>query len=302
MKYRPVPFLLLSTLAALPAQSPPPAPRAPVLNVFEVRDLLQTSPGAEAAPQLDAAGQALGELLRRFLPDAETNPPLELRAVRGALITRLDPEQAQWLERVLARQREAATSIVHVEARAVAGLRADHPLLGEDSAPRALDGEQAVAELLRSLQAESGVRLLPAQRLDLTPCTPAQVESLKHVSYLKEWHVQRGVEPGNRTILDPVVDVARAGTILRGTALLLPDGRVGLELGFTLIDLELPIRTGTIRLEGQTLEIGHPRATTTRIDASVTLPLRRTLLLSTPRAQDRGTLLLVTVTGIDPPR
>lgn len=283
---------------------PPPEQRARQVQVFDVRDLVLPAPELTEAGAVTAAGQQqLVALLSAFLPrGAEPLPDAgALRLTRGSLVTQLDAEQTEWVDRVLALQREAGATLIQLEAVAIAGIPPDHELLAERGAPRALAADESAAALLAALGRVPGVRSLPPLQLALVPCTPGNAQALQHVSYIKAWDVEHGVQPGNRTILDPVIDVVRGGTTLDGSALLLPDHTVGLEVSFSLIDLRLPIPSSKVVLEGHELEIGTPQAPTTKIAATVALPVGRTILLSTPRGQAPGVLLLLTVKSLQRP-
>jgi hypothetical protein len=284
-----------------PADAPPPAGLQAM--VFDIRDLVALRGGHVDRNDVGTlpATEALLALLRAFLPRQQGLGPNALRPVRGMLIAQLDHEQTDWLRATLDRQRDGVATVVRIEARAIAGLPAGHQALAGCETPRALADAAAVTELMASVVKVPGIRLLPAIQLALVPCAPGQAESLVHVSYIKEWVLQRGVQPGNRTILDPVIDVARGGTILRGQALLLGEQLVGLEVGFTLLDLQQPIPSRKISVEGQELEVGVPSASTTRIDATLTLPVGRTVVIGTPKGQQPGALLLLAVTAVEPP-
>lgn len=287
----PVLVLLLAATSAT-AQDIREAPRPGThLKVYDVRDLLALPGGDE-----EEAGASLIEMLRTFLPEGATPAGGAIRFVRGGSIAAvLEDDRHQWLQDVLEWQRRAARQRVEVTVRVLTTTPAKAKELGLGTQPVLLTGADEGTAFLRRAQKDAGAGLVT---LGPVPCHPLQkkeVAAVRQVSYVSGYQVHHRVEPRAATLLDPVVDVVQDGTRVELRPLVMGDGRIGLWLELTRMDLEEPIPSRQIEI-GPTrtkVEIAEPRVTSFSVESALTARTAGTVVLPLPQRDGVQLVLLL---------
>jgi hypothetical protein len=233
----------------------------------------------EAQPADEMRGFAtvkeIEELATRFC-----QPPVDPQWERiqadesGWLVGYLRPEQHEWLARFLQLQADAERRwMAQLESHWFTLPDREAASLVLDGSARLLGDEAEVASLLAELERRSGEsRVSP--RLSAFPGQRAELSVLNEVSYVKEYRLEI-VEPGNREIADPVVDVIQEGHWMELRALQTGDGSYGLRLSCSSAEVERPIPTRRCKLSPASsaeVEIAMPQVLTAKVDATVLVP------------------------------
>jgi hypothetical protein len=289
-----------------PIQGTPVLGQGGSLVLYDVRDLVDPSrrPGMEEASDAAAAdafrrnAENLAEVAGTFLEPPLEGPAQELRALQsGSIAAVLAPEQHLWLQAFLDQQRRDPDELVQTEIRfvkvapeavhRVGLLPADVPAPSTEPVdpltaprweegdplhtsrapePRFLEGPE-LAELLRALEAEPTAEIVGAPRILTFSRAPAELSVLNQVTYVADYEVHEHVEPGDRTVIDPVIAVATDGIFTRATVVRLAPGQLGVIYRVEYRELKRPIQAF------QTVygEIGLPETSVSTVSSAMAL-------------------------------
>jgi hypothetical protein len=255
MRYR-LPALLLVFLA-LPSLAQEPAPDQPVLEIYDVHDLIDEE-------------EEVDDLVR------------EVREIGAGGIEQLTPREGHVLVVVatkaaqlrigehLREVRRQRSRVITLEVRFLKLPDAGGLGLPEGRSSGPVDADH-VAALLASLPAGGG-GLASAPRLTCYPGQEAEIVVGRQLSYIRTFEARR-VAGG--IVADPVVDTARDGFFLKATPTLsvTPDS-LDVDLDITLSEVAQPILTRSIVLKrGQRVPVSVqiPQVTELRLVRSATI-------------------------------
>jgi hypothetical protein len=318
-----VPLVLILPAAA---QGPPrPAPEtreAPVratdgevLRIYDVRDLHAQRPLQEGATDEDRAAreeamevdygrlaEMLVELLEANLGPLEA-PTQQVRMARGgSLVANLTVAQHEFAEDFLTFQREVADAQYLLEVKFVL-VPSDlgGKILPEES-PAFLDDEQ-IGDLLLAIQ-RSKSEVLSAPSVLVEPRQRAEIVTVEQIAYVKDWEIHEHVEPGDQTILDPIIGVLEDGVRLTARVVPLAEGRNMVDLQVTQMEVKRPIPTfeTTLGIPGSPkVTIALPESVKRTIETRLVLGGGETAVLATDAPQDgKRSLVLARVEKILP--
>lgn len=270
-----------------------------VLTVVELGDIVDPS-ARHDGPLLDADGEPLSEDVlagqrraRRanLLEDVRRwiEPPLEqehtLRLTEGgALVANVPPAAAEWiaefarlqLDRVdRAGEANGTTTLYQLDTAVYSAEPRSFDPLGIEEQTRVFPPDAPFDA--RAL----GIEVVTAPRLAVFPSQPASVSIVDEVAYVKAYrHVV--VAPGNREILDPIVDVIADGIVIDARVVPLPDDRIGVVLDASVTELVRPIETEEVVIhEGAApVEIGVPVVHRIDLVTRVRLAAGETILIT----------------------
>lgn len=250
----------------------PPAPEGGVVDTSNGPE-----DGSEAERRL--APERRLRALRGLLTAIETfvDPPLdadldELRPVgEGSFIALVTGAQHAWIERFLDRQRVDGT-LLDVQARFFRAPHDQFAALGIQEGSTTGDAAW-LSGILRELgRRPETFEVLSSPRVLVHNGQAATVELKDQIAYVRDWKVEV-VQPGNRRVVDPVVDTVSFGTTFAVAGWRLSEGEFGLDVDLERSALQQPITTLPTSLPGtdETVEIALPEIRRTRLDSVLVL-------------------------------
>ncbi len=132
--------------------------------------------------------------------------------------------------------------------------------------------------VLRAVAKQERSEEITAPRLLVYNNTRANMQVLRHISYIRDFEVEIAQAAA---VANPVVDVVRDGVVLDVRPVVSADRRfITMELRPTVMTLQEPIPTFTTTLGvGQPISIQLPRVTLQRVRTTVTMPDGGTIML-----------------------
>ena len=145
-------------------------------------------------------------------------------------------------------------------------------------------------ELQRTIET-SDAEVLSAPRVTLSPLQRATVSMLEQISYLKDYTL---VRRGDELIADPLVDVVHDGVHAELFAVLLADGRLGVQCEVEMQTVVRPIhRVQTDIGAGQPVTIELPRTTGVRFQQTAQMAPGEVVALASQKVDGDYLLALV---------
>ncbi len=321
----------------LRAQASPTTPTSPfatdaehVLQVYDVRDLthgvadLLVSADAVTSAELDATARRLAQLEDQEERRAQAvvaltaleevvrnhmEPPLhgaddDLRVLGDSvLVLRGTAAQHAWLAafletqrgtNALARVRTTLWIVPHGVGRGLLGTP-------EDMDRRLLETRTDVDDV-HTAAAGLGLEVVTSPEMYAFPRQLTNVSVLNEVSFVIGWDLVR-VEPDDRAVADPVIDVVQEGLTLDTRAVPLGDGFWTVDAELAYANLQRPVRSITTTLGDDGPEVEFSLPVVSRVSLSTSLTIASgggALLLSYDRIDDRDILVLIQVEEVDP--
>jgi hypothetical protein len=301
-----------ATLLVLPAslfgaagpQERPQEPARPVhsVRIYELRDLLMASAEASDTPRSRewlSSEDGRAERQKRMASEREhferilktyIQPPFDpqrdqLRITEGdSLVAQLRPEQLEWLDAFLKRQRSEPRMIaVDIEiVLAPAGALRD---LAKGADPLLLDTPERQRAFDEALSGIAGVEKVSAPRFRIRQRVRGGMAVADKLAYLKDWKLET-VEPGPQTIADPVIATIDEGYRVWIRAVEIDASTIDLELELEWSQVRRPIPTRKIELDTPgrpEVEIALPEVDRIRIESTVRIaPDAKVVFFSLP--------------------
>jgi hypothetical protein len=277
---------------------PAPGPGAPAdmqLVVYDLADVLELlrEPATDESQldenlsprereERDAAHRALFiEDAKRWMVPAFDQHGSLVFTTGGALVANLSAAQQKWMREFVDCQRASVQRIFVVETQFVRGdpksfdamqLTDQTVVIGAAPEQRTHFEEQLTGD---------GFEILSAPRVTSYARQAAELSILSQTAYVREY-VYILVAPGNQHILDPIVDVVEDGVRAKSRIVALPNGRLGLALDVTVLDLKQPIETKEVTVSDYAtpVTIGVPKIFTYRLETRMEMARGETLLVS----------------------
>jgi hypothetical protein len=286
---------------------PTPRPRAPgprLVLTMPSGETVGAPPGSEAADEPRGFVRRLADQLSTFV-----RPPLTGEAtvspVGGSHLTAIaSPAQHAWIENCLKRHRDNDDQPLQLDTSVYSLTDATWKRLGLGDEPRPMTAAQWQA-FEKSLQGEDGnpaegIDMLSAPSLVCLPLSEVSIMATTQTSYLADFEIHELEVGGERQVIaDPVVQVARSGIWLEGSMLLADDGTIGFDFNFRQVDLEQPIPTAEIRLEGidKPFTIQRPTLHELEVQARATAAPGSSIAFPSPESVNGRRILLVLLPG-----
>lgn len=161
------------------------------------------------------------------------------------------------------------------------------------------------ARALELFKAHATCEVLAAPQLAIQPRTRATISTTSQVSYVSDYEL-RIVQPGDQTILDPIIGVVEDGMSAELRIVPMPGGSFDVECKVEWAVLERPLKSERVRRgagEGFEVEITKPVVETIRIDSLLGLvPGTAALLVTTSEDRTLDFATLLTFDRIELPR
>jgi hypothetical protein len=299
----------IATLVVLPAslfgaagaqQPQEPARSAQSVRFYELRDLLMASAEASGSKrEWLSSEEGRAEYRKRMVPEREhferilktyLQPPFDpqrdqLQITEGdSLVAKLAPEQLEWLDAFLKRQRSEPRMIA-VDLRIVEAPPGALRGLAEGTEPVLLGTPEARRAFDERLAALAGIEDTSEPRLRVRQRVRAGMGVADRLAYLKDWKLET-VEPGPQTIADPVIDTIDEGYLVWIRAVEIDASTIDLELELEWSEVRRPIPTKKVVLDAPgrpEVEIALPEVDRIRIESTVRIaPDAKVVFFSLP--------------------
>jgi hypothetical protein len=292
--------LLLATHSA--AQVSRPVAREPsrarpgaLPRIYDLRDLLPEGGPDEAGPLPPREQDPLVRAIRGFIP-----PPIEghdLTLMNGQLIATVTEVQHEWLMRFLMAKRKPVPDIFRVETQFVVAPVEEAARIGlNDGLPVYVGDDVALSVVRDEIAAMKRVFIGPIEATEVVNGRPGREETFSELTFIKAYERHADVEPGNRTLVVPVLATEREGTFLDVLVTTLPDDRIGCVLTATLTQIEKPVPSR----ETPDGPIAVPVVTTMSIEAKASFDGKMTIVFAGPVRDGRLPFVLAKV-SLKPP-
>jgi hypothetical protein len=336
--------LLLFLLAAAQGRSPavpetrPSAQKEAVLALYEVQDLAnarvfdfeapqlgvprvgqdkpvparegrsepvgldRVEPTEPTPDQIESMARTLEQSVRSFIEPSLSSPEQNVRATKsGTLVVNGMPVQQEWVEQFLGNLR-GYRGMVEVVATIYTTERGVLAQLGYAANSTLPPGRAAE---LKELLTKAGGEVVQAPKLLMFPCGRANIAVLNEMAYIQSWQLET-VEPGAQVIADPQVARIQEGLTLDARVVPLPGNRFGAEVRVSACQIQRPIPTRKVRLEGangREVEISEPQVKTARFESTVALVDGGSVVLVTQDVDPAKDLAaVITVRRVEAPR
>jgi len=214
---------------------------------------------------------------------------------RPVLLGFLTKDQSNWLQAFLKYQRIDQSWMANIQVTVLASGKDGAKLPAEVQGARVVDDYDSILKQIDSLQAQ-GWESISSPSLTLWPWHPGDLSVLNQVSYVSGYSIET-VEPGNRQIADPEIDVLQEGLVLGCRVRQVDEQNYGLHLEIDFSELKRPMKTQRVVndqiSEKLNLEISIPDVRTTNMMADVRMKDGSGLLLGAPSADGGRPLVLL---------
>ena len=119
---------------------------------------------------------------------------------------------------------------------------------------------------------------MSAPRILLFNRAPGYITVQNEFSYVSEYQ-RRVVQPGDRELIDPVVEVIKEGDFVALTPVCVGEQLYSLDLSVQRVEVVQPIPTRTVRLGGEDLEIAEPEVLSVTVESKLVLEDGATMAL-----------------------
>jgi len=179
---------------------------------------------------------------------------------RPVLIAYLSSDQADWLQRFLNYQREPSDWAGTVSVQVLQAIDSSrHIPAGMENVSIIADPQAMELDLVTLV--ENGFHPLSSPTLTLLPSRTGEMSILNQVAYVKDYTLYT-VDPGQQQIADPTVDTIQEGLVFSCRLRKVEADKYGLHLSVQYSELQRPIPTSEVHLEGQDdglhLVVGRP--------------------------------------------
>lgn len=209
----------------------------------------------------------------------------DTRVLMGYLM----PEQHAWLSHFLDLQRHGAGTQVLMETVLVTASAKQFPWDGGTAL--IMNETESTDELMKEFLA-TGADILSSPRVIALLGQEAVVSVLSQISFISDWSLET-VQPGDRQVADPKIEVLPSGIELMSRVHVVEEGHLGLTLTLQASRVEEEIPTETIELGGQAFEISRPELTTREIETSLIVPDGGSIVLRAPGFEEDEQLFLI---------
>ncbi len=216
---------------------------------------------------------------------------VELQQGKPMLLAFLTPEQEVWLQKFFQLQATQPDWFAFIDLDIWQGDTSQLDEIDANSKIQVFPSDLSFVET-QILFRDLGFTRKGLPRLKLLPGQLGTLESQSSFSYVKSWALET-VEPGSQSVLDPEIDTAQEG--YRISCLLRQLGKedYGLQVSVESSEIQRPIATQTMQLQGQDLEISLPELQTTSFAADVRLGVGSTFVLVARADQPEKDLVLL---------
>ncbi len=222
---------------------------------------------------------------------------------RPVLLGYLSVDQSNWLQAFLKYQRVEQSWMANISVTVLAPNQNSAELPESFRSAKVVSNTNDILQQLDQLKSQ-GWEQLSSPKLMLWPWHKGDLSILNQVSYVSGFTIEV-VEPGNRKIADPQIDVLQEGLLLGCHVRQVDAGSYGLHLEIDYSELKRPIRTE--KLIGEefpaelNLEISMPDVRTTTMEADARMTDGSGLILGAPSSDGgRPLILLVEFNRIQP--
>lgn len=307
-----------------PADPPPavdvrgPVEPGAVLVLYDVRDLVTSAPadprGAAASAssgyvRLGAADGGLADtpggvaglahLVQTYLvPSLDERPAQVLATEDGQLMVLAVQEQQDWVAAFLDLQRQADRQFL-IESTLWSVPPGALTDLFDAGGEGALVSTALAPEDLEALVQEVDGQRVTAPRLLVLPRQRASVMVANQRSFVVDWSVVR-VEPDQRPVADPHIEVVDEGVAVEARVVALPGGLLGMEVAFTTADIEEPVPVETVSLDEDLpeLEVSRVSQRSTSFRTQLVLADGPVALLAPEGAGDQDVIISLVVAPV----
>lgn len=189
-----------------------------LLRLYEVRDLSFDDPGAEEGDE-----QTFGPLLELLQRDLTLAEPTEaMRLNKGTLVCNLSAAKHERVEELLAFQRESRVRQILIETRIFEGdsFTVDgEPLLGT-----------RILEKGERLDVSGGATIVNAPKVITLPARNVSMFTGNEIPYIARYEVVEHVQPGDRRVEVPVIEIVASGMSLRARAHWVEEGHIEVRM------------------------------------------------------------------------
>ncbi|HVS08717.1 MAG TPA: hypothetical protein VMS76_02500 [Planctomycetota bacterium] len=291
-------------LTGAAAQERPQEPARPVhsVRIYELRDLLMASAEASDTPRSRewlSSEDGRAERERRMASGREhferilktyLQPPFDpqrdqLRITEGdSLVAQLRPEQLEWLDAFLKRQR-SEPRMIEVELKILGAPLGALRALAKGTDPLVLETPEQQRAFDEALSGIAGLEKVSTPRFRFWERVQTSISVTDKLAYLKDWKLET-VEPGPQTIADPVIATIDEGYRVGTRTVEIDALTIDLEVELEWSQVRRPIPTKKIELDtpGRTeVEIALPEVDRIRIESTVRIaPDAKVVFFSLP--------------------
>jgi len=222
---------------------------------------------------------------------------------RPVLIGYLSIDQSNWLQAFLKYQRIEQAWMASIRVTVLAPSQDSAEIPASFRAAKVVSDTNEVLRQIEQLQSQ-GWEKVSSPKLMLWPWHQGDLSVLNQVSYVSGYTIEH-VEPGNRKIADPQIDVLQEGLLLGCHVRQVDAENYGLHLEIDYSELQRPIHTE--QLVGEefppelNLQISKPDVRTTSMEADARMTDGSGLILGAPSSDGgRPLILLVEFNRVQP--
>lgn len=207
------------------------------------------------------------------------------------LLAYLQPSQSEWLHEFFTIQEETETWTALISAHIFIGGSEWLDANGfEDRATPFLEAE-VMGKIVKGLSASCDEEMV-SPRILTNPGMEGSLSVLTEISYVEKWEV-RTVQPGDVTVVDPMIETVEEGLTMKVRVLQVADDQYGVSISYELMDLMHPMKTSNINLAGVNCRSATPEVITTSLDSNLVIPSGGGAVFRTTRSSDQKEIVLV---------
>jgi hypothetical protein len=249
-------------------------------RIYDLRDLLaEPSKDWAATRPVEDEDHPFCRAIRAFLRppiDADSRLSMSYGAQFFASVTEAQHES---LIQIFEGMRRRPPTIFRVETQFVMASVDQAAKIGiENGSPVYVGDDGALAIVRDKIAAMSGAFIGPIESSDVVNGKPGREELSGELTYVKAYEKHVNVEPGNRTLVVPVIATEREGTTRDVLVVALPDNRIGCLLKAILARIDKPVGSR----ETPDGPVAAPVVTKIAIEAQATFDGKMTIIFPGP--------------------